>query len=130
MRDCTSYVLESSIGLERHVPYGYVYCGVGARVLLDGKLKVTQHQTLKCPLKTYIVMGSSDSTASRIRECCSVWHNVLATSEVCSIPSWAPHCKRCIRRLEFFLESIIRMLKNVKIWGGTGNEVSLGSHDC
>lgn len=118
-------MLESSIGLERHVPYGYMYCGVGARVLLDGKLKVTQHQTLKCLPKACIIIGISDSTASRIRECCSMWHNVLATSEVCSIPSWAPHCKRYIRRLEFSPESVIRMLKNVKIRGGTVNEVSL-----
>ena len=121
-------MLEASIGLKRHVPYGYMYCRVGARVLLSSKwLNI---RPFKCLPKAYIIIGSSDSTASRIRECCSVWHNVLATSEVCSIPSWAPHCKRYIRRLEFFPESVIRMLKNVKIWGGTVNEVSLGSHVC
>lgn len=59
------------------------YCGVGARVLLDGKLKVTQHQTLISPKGMYNV-GISDSTASEIKGNATAWHNVLATSEVCA----------------------------------------------
>ena len=86
--------------------------------------------TLNIPQRHIAVIGSSDSAASRTRECCRVGHSVLATSKVYSIPSWAPHCKRCIDRLESFFERIIRMLKNLKIWGRTVNEVSLGSHNC
>lgn len=76
----------SSTGLKSSVLYGYVCCGVGYRVLLDYKLKMTQH--------------------------------------------WTPHCRRYVGRLESIPERAIRMLKNLKVWGGSVDGSKLGVRDC